>query len=366
MSNPASLLLYIISFSTAALALGIGVRKKSWFIIILSLLIPAMISGFRYGVGTDFDAYINIYNQMSDFNIQDYFTYNTNNIEMGFFLIIKIASLLDGGAELMFGISSLITLVFLYLGLRRLEIKHISLALFLYLLMIFPLTLNGVRQGISVSILFYAFTFAAERRWWKFLFWALIASLFHLSALVFIPLYAITRYSQKLSRQNVIIVALRLLPLAMLIIAVSAIIINSALNLPLLDKYRNYFESGGGSGIGIYVLSLINVAIALILKDKLEAKDRYMNFYIVLSIIGLGLATLGLGSSAIHRISLYFMIYPILIIVTYADIFNDYLGNKLSRTLIILYPVVYFVLIYYLFDLGDIFPYNSTLIGGGQ
>ena len=69
-----------------------------------------------------------------------------------------------GDARLVFLSTAFLTIAFFYLGMKRYQLRYPGLVFFLYLLTIFPATMNAVRQGVAMSIMFYAFTFVLDKK----------------------------------------------------------------------------------------------------------------------------------------------------------------------------------------------------------
>ena len=56
----------------------------------MAVAIPVIIAAIRYRVGTDYNAYILIYNDMHKFSLADYLSSNIHGIEFGYFVLIKL------------------------------------------------------------------------------------------------------------------------------------------------------------------------------------------------------------------------------------------------------------------------------------
>src|SRR5699024_8800133 len=59
------------------------------FYVFICLLIPSILAGLRYKVGTDYEAYVLIYNKVNGLSYLEFL--QTNNYEIGFFTLEKIA-----------------------------------------------------------------------------------------------------------------------------------------------------------------------------------------------------------------------------------------------------------------------------------
>ena len=64
MSSLLSITFYITTLTLSSLFLHYGKKRRIKLLIVLSLLLPILLSSFRYNVGTDYQSYINIYNNL--------------------------------------------------------------------------------------------------------------------------------------------------------------------------------------------------------------------------------------------------------------------------------------------------------------
>lgn len=363
MSNELSLLFYLATFLMSATLVSIGLRKKISFLTWIGLIMPAVISGLRYEVGTDYQTYISIYDTLASSNLVDYLSNNVHSIELGFFGIIKFAYFMHLGTPLMLGTASLLTLVFTLKGLKRLQLKRIGLVYFSYLVIMFPFTFNGVRQGIAISILFFAFTYALERRLFLYILWTLFAALFHLSALFMLPLYLVPKYVKPRALIGAIEALIKIAPLALVLVASMTIILSGSqiLTLPAFQKYTEYFTTDSGTGMGQYFVTCLSFLLAASLSRKLVKQESRVGVFLALSLLSVIIATLGLTSHAIYRMSLYLSIYSVIIMSTYPDIFSDRLGKRVATVFVVVYPILYFLITYGLYNTGEVVPYRLII-----
>ena len=113
--------------------------------------------------------------------------------EIGYVLLVKAISLLTNNPNYMFVIISFITLfgicVFVY---KYSSIKWMSILLFISLGFYYT-SFNMIRQFIAIAIVMLSYKYLIEKNFLKFFMIVLCASLFHMSALIFIPFYFISR-----------------------------------------------------------------------------------------------------------------------------------------------------------------------------
>ena len=170
-------------------------KVKTLHIITLLSLVISILTGLRFSyVGKDTEAYINhFYNSSGVDGIYE-------RTEIGFALVMQLFSKSNLDVESFFiFVAFLITIVYTH-SFRKIYIKCFrytkldSSTLFIYFSLLllsswyYSATMNGLRQGISLVIIYWAFAelFYFNKKF-KFIVLIFIASTFHLSALIVIP-----------------------------------------------------------------------------------------------------------------------------------------------------------------------------------
>lgn len=174
---------------------------KVFLFIIVAILIA--VSGLRYHVGTDYKAYISLYeNQYSRMEFGELLNFDEPILP----IIGNISYHLFDSSYAMFFITSLFTIgLILYSTYKETEDF-----LFVTLLYIFTGgwlgTFNGIRQYIAVAITYAGRKYILERKFFKFLLVCFIAFLAHKSALFFLLVYFV--YSEKFNLKKLFLVVL--------------------------------------------------------------------------------------------------------------------------------------------------------------
>lgn len=364
MNSMQSLIFYLSSFGASAYFISYGLKKKIRLFIVLGLVIPILVSGFRYGVGTDYFNYINIFNTHKTMSIEDYYSDN-GLVEIGYFAIEYISYLLGGGTRLLFIITSALTLVFFYLGLKRLDIKYIGTVYFLYLTMIFPMTMNAVRQGVAISIMFFAMTFIMKKKPVAYLALTIIAGMFHISALLLLPFYFIGRlfdmHNNDKTRYFV-----RLLLVSIVVLFVVFNVFNIVLSIPGFEKYLLYTTYNEESGNLIFYFKLATVLLIGILARYtiFNKKSSIYQYAYALAVMEVVILVLGFTSPFIKREALYFSPFFLIALTSLVDVFKtSYRLRVLSYIAVVMYGSSFFTVSYYVLDQADVIPYNISLKG---
>lgn len=363
MPDTLSLITYLLVFTVSACLLGYGYHQKNRIIQWASLMPPILLASMRYGVGTDYGTYVSLFNQFSGLSLTDYLQ-TSSTAEPGFYLLIQLSNILIGDSRIMFTLAAILSNVFFYLGLRRYGIRHPALVYFLYLTILFPMTLNVMRQGIAISIAFYAFSFILERNFKKYLIWMIMASLFHISALLLIPLYLVNRLIKPERNNAYPTFLIKLVGIATGIFILVPTTIMLVSQIPMFSKYGMYSVNGGeGANLTIF-LQLIVLSLGIVLARWSTSRKNgglYMMllFFATLEII---FATIGFSSTFIKRIGLYCSIFGFMLLTESTSIFKGVAGKSLTITITVFYGIAYFVIAYYLLGQANVIPYN--FIGG--
>lgn len=374
MSDAASLAFYLAAFLMAAYLFSFGVRRKSGLFVSLSLFIPVVIAGFRYGVGTDYFSYIAMYNTHVKLSLTEFI--NENGLaEVMFFAIEKLSFLLFDDPRFMFFVSALLTVGFFYAGVRRLKLKYPGLIYFLYLMAIFPVTFNAVRQGIAISIIFFALTYILEKKPTKYLLWTLVAGLFHISALLVLPIYFLGRFIINIKSKIAInshfteragfFIRVSIVSLIISLVCIS--VFSIVLSIPGFEKYEVYLSFDEDINNNIFFVKLLLVMVMIVLNRQTVFKGdvRQNKLFLTFAIVEVTLLTLGFVSPFVKRAALYFSPFILLLLPNLIDILKGRLVKNMCYILIVLYGITFFTVSYYLLGQADVIPYEYS-IGGGQ
>lgn len=334
-----------------------GTKRKYGFFIFLSLLIPVLLGGLRYNVGTDYGTYIDIFNGVSALSVSDFISQNTYGLELGFFALIKLSEMFQNNPELMFVFANLLTIIMFYLGLIRYKLHHRALVYTLYLFTIFPFTLNLVRQGIAMSICFLAFSYLIERKPKQYIFWIVIASFFHISAIILLPFYFINKFIKLEAPKTSHISITKIILLALVFLTMVPVILDFVLNLSFFEKYSAYQGIVAMGNNYTFYLKLLTASILLVFYKQLIAISKYNLYFIAFVVLNAVISMLGFSSDIFNRITLYLSFYNLIPFTGMIDVFDDRLGKYTAYTIILTYAVGYFYFAFYVLGQADIFPF---------
>lgn len=330
-----------------------GIFYSSFFLLLFVIL------GFRsYSVGSDTPVYYSIFSKALSFRT-DLNLFFTSRFELGF---LKLNKLVYGFSQ---NFTSLL-LVYAFLGLalyfyvilKDSKDAYLSLGLFLSFRIYFMMFSN-IRQPIAMGIVLLIFHLLKKDRWLISLVLIGIASSFHLSALVFLPMFFLKNF--KFTK--------KFLTLTVLASIITYASLNSFLSVffSKLDKYSAYQNStffSGDAKISLFLNFIIILLVFIIGEMSMygKEKDKEYNFLRNTMIFALVWSFISINSAALNRGTLYYSQFLI--------IYLPYVTNKLSNRriaeqytwiIMIAFFVYNIVLMIYRPEFNIIIPYSNVL-----
>lgn len=318
-------------------------NKKIYCFILGSLLF--LIGGLRHSsVGTDSQNYVYMFTLASNMSLEN--TLNFFGKEPGFFGMLKTLTLISDDYQIMFIIISFIYAVSVSRFIYTYSSNPMASFLILIPMSYFAFSLSGLRQTVSLSIIFFSIKYIINRKMVKFTLIVLLASLFHQSALLFLPAYFL---SNKSITGFKVLIGIISVPLVFL---TRPILLQIAQRF-LYEQYSidNQQEAGGWTTLVVYFLIII---VALIFYKQI--KNPYFPLFVKLMYVGALIQMFVPYQANIFRISMYYNIASIIILPDILKTQNE----KVSKF------VAYFIffllmgIMYYMFsyNAAGVQPYN--------
>lgn len=165
--------------------------SKIGFLVFVSFL--SLFIGFRYQVGGDWDAYIYIYSHFKYISFTEslyvsdiaYSIINYFSQYLGFVDIVLVNT-----------VCGVIIALFLYLFCMKLK-EYWLILLMYYPYHILSVSLGYTRQAVALSILTYAFTFLIEKKVLAYLFFIILAAMFHKTSIIFLVFLPLLFFKNK-------------------------------------------------------------------------------------------------------------------------------------------------------------------------
>lgn len=324
---------------------GIEISNTQSSVVFLLL---SLISGFRT-VGTDLTLYNPYFETINLYSFKETWL----DFEIGYYYLNRIIASFTGNFQFVLLLTSIITIYLINKTLKDYSSSYIlSIFLFITLYLYFK-SFNNIRQYLAIAITFYSLRYIIERKFWKYFFVVVSASLFHISSLILLPFYWVSRFNfSKITYLFFIIISIVLSLLA------NNIILSISILFPKFSYYINYSQDGASVNSVILILSFIILFIVLF-KDKIIKNNENALIYINMVVFALFFNILVYGNFIFNRIAEYFYIYTLLIVPDCIKVLNKYLK-------IVFY--IYFIpllISYFYYQLlnnnAGVYPYNYNL-----
>lgn len=162
-----------------------GIDKKKFFFF-FCLIQMTLIIGLRYQVGADYIPYERMYNYLGG---GVYVGYKYDTVEIGYSILNQILWKIGvpyWGLNLLI---AFLTILFMLKAIKEWSVDFF-LSVYLYIsFFFFYHAMNQTRQGLAIAIGLYAVALLSKGNVKKFLFWIIFGSLFHITLLIFLPLF---------------------------------------------------------------------------------------------------------------------------------------------------------------------------------
>tara|TARA_Y100000992_G_scaffold302681_1_gene278328 strand:- start:5089 stop:6135 length:1047 start_codon:yes stop_codon:yes gene_type:complete len=266
---------FLLLFATYIGRHGAEVQKILYYFFLFFLF---CFSGFRYEVGCDWK----VYNVIFDYDSAVYAFRDGGSLEIGYYLTMIWLKKFGLGFQAL----NIITSGLFFLGLHAIAKREKYPLLILALafpFLIINLPMSGIRQGAAFGLLAFAFLSFIDRRFLRFLFFTLLATSFHSSAILFFLLAPM--YFFKFNLRNSIIAAALISPILISIYL-------SSFGLIAQERYIQGDLSSFGAYFRISIIFLIALYFLFFMRKKwveLFPKDYE---FILMGAIGIVLTTL--------------------------------------------------------------------------
>ncbi|WP_088070484.1 EpsG family protein [Gottfriedia luciferensis] len=307
--------------------------KPNKMLVFIGLLTLVCVSGLRSNIGDTF-AYIDIYKR-HDFT----WSYVVSTKDLGFGILQMILKQFSSNPQIMIFASAFITNVLVIYTLYNYS-RIFELSVYVYITGgLFLVSMNGIRQMLAGAIAFTGIRFLLEGSWKGYIFVILIASLFHQSALILIPIYFLVRFK-----------AWSKVTIALLLFAIIFVMGFNQLSVYLFNaiqdtQYAGYknFQEGGASIIRVAVTA-VPLLLAYLGRDRLREINPKSDIVVNMALLGFIFMLISTQNWIFARISLYFSFYQLILISWVVKLF------KLKDQKLIYYGILVCYFFYYYYE----------------
>ncbi|MBH1956612.1 EpsG family protein [Candidatus Saccharibacteria bacterium] len=352
MNDMQSILFYVSCFLISGLFLHLGRKKKFSPFVIIGLLIPIVIGGLRYDVGTDYMTYIDNIALLNNLPLSVYVSDFSSYLEPTFYIFASIANFFHY-PNLVFFIYSAVSVLFFYKALHESRIKYVALAYVLFLLIMFPMSFNLVRQFAAVSIAVYAVVKLYNGDKKRYYLLTILAVLFHVSALINIVALLIHRRINDKNKRS----------LSANKLIFGTVILTTVVGLGLygLQKYGYLFDLSTVTANLNFVPRLVMLLIVLSLWYSAREVYRKYRLFLDLGLICIVLGLIGFIVPYGDRLALYFLPFIIVLFPTAMYYLMPKSKKHLTILAVLFVAILYFVVSYYVIGSHAVLPYKSIL-----
>lgn len=300
-------------------------------------LLLVFFAGLRnYTVGTDTGDYISWLSVIT--SLESAWTFH---IEKGFALLVLITSLVSDDYAVLLCVIAFICVGCYLLTIIRFVPRY-ETALFLFVTLgSYTFFFNGARQGIAAAICFLALRFLLERKALPYVLLIVLATFFHKTAIVALPLYYLA--TTKINWKTVVYI------IAGAVILTLTIKLFAQLAATFLDeKYASYGQEGEGGGL-VKTLFLLGQGIVFLLFHRQVGTEnvyfaRLLNIYLIGLIPAIASVISGVDPSGLLRLTTYFADSAILLWPMIFDSFETRKNRFFVSTNFLIITLLYFLL----------------------
>jgi hypothetical protein len=312
------------------------INKSTFLLIILLILIASL----RYETGTDFHAYLSLWQASTPLYIGVDYRYEF--YEVGFRYLTSFIKMFGDNSILYFFSLSFISISIFYISIKKYYL-NLNIAIFMYFCLFYLVyVFNAMGQAIVMSIFLFTLEYFFKKNTFKILSISVISMLIHKSGIFIMIAYLGYRVFKKIKIDYMVYIGIPLMlivyKLKLLILLFSNIFPNMAYTyMEIFSDSTSYFQ---------IVTRIVITLILFYFYKQFKNNDFYKNIFLIY-LFGL---LLYIGFSEFNilatRINMFFRITEILLfanILMYTK--NLFTKNILFGLMVIIYTYSFYVII---------------------
>lgn len=298
-----------------------------------------LIAGLAWQTGVDWKVYEAVFDQAHTIGQvfkTGAFASDDISTEPGYKLLSSIVKSFSDEYQMLQLSALFIGSVFFFKALSKYTQNYFA-ALLIYLGYVYlTLNMSGIRQAVSLSIVFYGLQFVKNKQFWRYFIVILFAAMFHYSSLIMIPCYWLL--NKKIPAKLLFtILGCGLLVYIGRIAIISGTIerVSEAIGNPIFYRLYLYVTATEDALPSIspkMFLNLIFIVMFLLRRDAMIEKNKYANIFINLFTIYIILGQYMWDTGDIvTRLQHYFVIGLVILFPIYLETLR-YTGNRIILT----------------------------------
>lgn len=282
-------------------------------LIVITASVLAVVSGLRSNIGDTFN-YVRMYEEKA-------FTWNSilEEKDIGFGVLqMFLKSYVSEDPQIMIFVTAVITNVLIVMVLYNYS-RMIEVSLYVYITGgLFLVSMNGIRQVLAAAIVFSATKYLFNADWKKYFAIVILASFFHQSALIMLPVYFLVRV-KAWSKATIAIILFSII--AVIGFEQFNSLLFSAIEGTQYGDYRDFDE--GGASFTRVLVTAVPLFIAYLGREKLKEIMPKNDYIINMTLLGLVFMVIATQSWIFARVSIYFSFYQLILISWIIKIFRE-------------------------------------------
>lgn len=342
--------IYIITIFLILLGIFNNKKNKRLYCLVIGLWFSFLIISRNYTVGADTAVYMERYLAFGRTSWEKLlYVANRYQFEYGFTVLNKLMYYIISSPRIYIILLSLFIIYILCTQvLRNSEYPWLSFFIFITL-GLHSNSLNILRQFLSIIIVFYSYQFIHKRMFKKFIICVSLAMLFHMSAIVVLPMYWLVKITY-----NWKIISLTMI----LTLIVGLFGKNILLNILSGTRYAYLLASESGEfALGLILISLVCGGLICLVVWKKE-DYHYRNTYIAFALATLVASCMTGFHGGIERVVPY---YSMMFLFSVPNIMKLTRSNRIRYQYmwaICIILVVYYFAIVCRADVSKVIPFE--------
>lgn len=275
-------------------------KKADTAYLTFASIVLALLTGLRGKyVGSDTGVYMNNFLTMRRIPFFTAISEKSGRFEGGYKFLTRFVGIFTDSTVVFFCICAGIFAICLWIFINN-NSKNKFMSIMLYFTVQgFSFQLSGVRQALAMGFVLISFEYMKQRKFWKFLFWVILGSLFHKSALAIIPMYFLAYF--KINFKNFFFYVV----VGFSVIVFRTIFVNL---LGTLLGFEHYLEGDGAQGGAIYVvlMYIVTIIIAYIYKEPFVKENKNNVLFFNMTFVSLIIYLLRYFVYIVERISFFY------------------------------------------------------------
>ncbi|MDX5476471.1 MAG: EpsG family protein [Bacillaceae bacterium] len=307
----------------------VSIKPHKAFVTV-AMLTLVFVSGLRINIG---DTYYYRHSFIVNHFTWDYIL---SEKDIGFGLLQFLLQRISYDPQILIFTTALITNVLIVIVLYNYA-RMFELSLYVYITSgLFLVSMNGIRQFLAAAIIFAATKYIFDGSWKKFTLVVVIASTFHQSALIFLPIYFLVRRKAWTKATG-----------GLLMLAVVMVVgynqLSSILFAAIGDtQYGHYSEfTEGGANLLRVLVYAAPLVIAYIGREKLRELFPQADYIVNLCMLNLVFMIIASQNWIFARFTIYLGLYQLILVSWIVKLFFEK-DRKLIYFCIVIFYFIYF------------------------